>query len=123
MHTEQKHFIETEANVKDFISVMKMKLMGRNLDDVLNMDQMPIPFSYHSNKMLDLKGSKMIHTRASTTDTSHTCCYSHCKWKNVDTIHYLQRCQMDIFHCGNLDLILIRENMHARRRPGWMNPR
>jgi hypothetical protein len=44
--------LETEANAKDFIAVMKSKLEGRNLVNVLNMDLMPIPFSYHSNMTL-----------------------------------------------------------------------
>jgi hypothetical protein len=38
--------MESEADAKDFIAVMKSKLEGRNLNDVLNMDQTPIPFSY-----------------------------------------------------------------------------
>ena len=49
--------------------MVRLKLVGRNLDDVLNMDQTPIPFSYHSGKTLDVKGMKTIHARASTTDT------------------------------------------------------
>jgi hypothetical protein len=68
-HTAQKHYTETEAAAKDFIAMAKVKLQGRNLDDVLNMDQTPIPYSYHSNKTLDTKGKKTIHARASTTDT------------------------------------------------------
>jgi hypothetical protein len=63
--------METEADVKDFIAVMKVKLEGRNLDDVLNVDQTPNPFSFHSNKTLDVKGSKTICTQALTMDTKH----------------------------------------------------
>jgi hypothetical protein len=36
--------METEADEKDFIAVMKVKLEGRDLNNVLNMDQMPVPF-------------------------------------------------------------------------------
>jgi hypothetical protein len=68
-HTAQKHYLETAAEAKDFIAMVKQKLEGRNCDDILNMDQTPIPFSYHSNKTLDVKGTKTIHARASTTDT------------------------------------------------------
>jgi hypothetical protein len=68
-HTAQKHFNETARDAKDFIDMVRLKLVGRNLDDVLNMDQTPIPFSYHSGKTLDVKGTKTIHARASTTDT------------------------------------------------------
>ena len=70
-HTAQKHFMESKAEVKDFIAVMKSKLEGRNLDDVLNMDQMPIPFSYNSNMMLEVKGAQTVHSRASTAKTKH----------------------------------------------------
>ena len=51
--------------------MVRLKLVGRNLDDVLNMDQMPVPFLYHSGKTLVMKGLKTIHARASTTDTKH----------------------------------------------------
>jgi hypothetical protein len=68
-HTSQKHFSETEDEAKDFIAMMKTKVQGRELDDILNMDQTPIPYSYHASKTLDIKGKKTIHARASTTDT------------------------------------------------------
>jgi hypothetical protein len=67
----QKHFIETETDAKDFIAVMKSKLEGRNLDDVMNMDQMPIPFSYHSNMTLKVKGVRTVHSRTSTTEMKY----------------------------------------------------
>jgi len=56
MYTAQKHFIKMELDAKNFIAVMKVKLEGRNLDDVLNVNQMPILLLYHSNKSLDVKG-------------------------------------------------------------------
>ena len=68
-HTAQKHYTETEDDAKDFIAMMKTKVQGRNQDDILNMDQTPIPYSYHASKTLDVKGKKTIHARASTTDT------------------------------------------------------
>ncbi len=49
--------------------MVRLKLVGRNLDDVLNRDQTPIPFLYHSGKTLNVKDTKTIHTHASTTDT------------------------------------------------------
>jgi hypothetical protein len=71
MHTAQKHFMDTEAYAKDFIAVMKSKLEGRNLDDVLNMDQTPILFSFHSNATLEVKGAQTVHSHTLTTDTKH----------------------------------------------------
>jgi hypothetical protein len=49
--------------------MMKLKLQGRNLDDVLNMDQTPIPYSYHANKTLNVKGAKTVQGRSWTSDT------------------------------------------------------
>ena len=40
-----------------------------NSDNVLNMDQTPIPFSYHNKQTWEEKGVKTIHSCASTTDT------------------------------------------------------
>ena len=63
--------MESEANPKYLIAGMKSKLEGRNLDDVLNMDQTPIAFLYHSNMTLEVKGARTVHSRASTTETKH----------------------------------------------------
>jgi hypothetical protein len=57
-----------DAGSKDFITMMKEKVAGRNHDGILNMDQVPIPHSCDANKMLDVKGAERIHTRASMTD-------------------------------------------------------
>jgi hypothetical protein len=61
--------MDTEAYAKDFIAVMKSKLQEWNLEDVLNMDQTPIPFSFHSNMTLEVKGAWTVHSHASTTET------------------------------------------------------
>lgn len=50
--------------------MMKAKMHSWSLNDVLNM-QTTMPFSYHFNKMLDVKGTTIIHVRASTRDTKH----------------------------------------------------
>ena len=68
-HTAQKHFRETEESSRDFIAMMREKTVDRNKDDIINMDQTPIAYSYHSNKTLDTRGSRTVHVRASTTDT------------------------------------------------------
>jgi hypothetical protein len=49
--------------------MMLERTVDQNRDDILNMDQTPIAYSYHSNKTLDTKGSRTIHVRTSTTDT------------------------------------------------------
>jgi hypothetical protein len=68
-HTAQKHFKETERESKDFITMVKARISGRCKDDVLNMDQTPIQFSFHSRTTLDVKGKRTIQVRASTNDT------------------------------------------------------
>jgi hypothetical protein len=71
MHTTKKHFLETEANAKDFMVMMRDKIDGRNPDDIINMDRTLVIFSYHSNKMLAIKRTKTIHTRMSMSDMKH----------------------------------------------------
>ena len=68
-HTAQNHFKETEDDSKDFIAMMKKRTTNRNKDDILNMDQTPIVYSFHAKKTLEVKGSKTIQVHASTTDT------------------------------------------------------
>jgi len=60
---------QPEDDVKDFITMMRMKLQGRDPNDILNMDQTPIPYSYHSNKTLEVIGSKSVQQRSSTSET------------------------------------------------------
>lgn len=48
---------ETEAATKDFIAMMKIKMQGKNLDDVLIVNQMRI-YSHHANKIFDVKGDE-----------------------------------------------------------------
>ncbi len=68
-HTAQKHFVDTQEESNHFIAMMKEKIMAKNPSHIINMDQTPIPYSFHTNKTLELKGTKTIHVRASTTDT------------------------------------------------------
>lgn len=57
IHTTQKKFQETTDESTNFIALMKAKVACINPEDI-NMDQTPIPFSYHSTRMLEKKGSK-----------------------------------------------------------------
>ena len=69
-HTAQKHFLETEVESQDFIAFIKAKIVGKDPCDVINMDQNSIPFSFHSNKTLEIKGARTVHVCASTADLS-----------------------------------------------------
>ena len=49
--------------------MMKEKLVDYDPCDVINMDQSPIPYSFHSSRTLEVKGTKTVHVRSSTADT------------------------------------------------------
>jgi hypothetical protein len=51
------------------MAMMREKVAEMDPDDIINMDQTPIPYSYHTSRTLALKGTKMIHVRSSTSDT------------------------------------------------------
>ena len=68
-HTAQKHFQETEQESKHFIKFMKAKLVGKDPCDIINMDQTPILYLFHSDKMLENMGARIIHVCALTMDT------------------------------------------------------
>jgi hypothetical protein len=69
MHTAQNNFQETKDEPTDFIALMKEKVASVDPDDILNMEQTLIPFLYHSMRMFEKKGLKMINVRSLTTDT------------------------------------------------------
>ena len=48
---------------------MRQKVQNMNPDHVLNMEQTPIPFTYHANCTWSEKGMQTIHIWASTSDT------------------------------------------------------
>jgi hypothetical protein len=68
-HTAQKHFKDTEAESKDFIAMIKARLQGRKKDGILNIDQTPMAYAFHT--VLETVGTKTIQVCASTTDTKH----------------------------------------------------
>jgi hypothetical protein len=49
VHVAQKDHNETLEESLHFMSMMHKNVMGMSSDDILNMDQMPLPF-YHSNR-------------------------------------------------------------------------
>jgi hypothetical protein len=60
-HVAKKGHTETAEESFHFISLMRQKIAGMNPDDIIDMDQTPIPYSYHSNWTLEAKGTKTIH--------------------------------------------------------------
>ena len=51
-----------EAVARDFMELMRHKVSNMNPDHALNMDQMPISFSYHDKHTWEEKGVKTDHT-------------------------------------------------------------
>jgi hypothetical protein len=68
-HVAQKDHRETEEESAHFVNFMRQKVSGMDPEDVLNMDQTPIPYSFPSSRTLEKKGTKAIHVRTSTSDT------------------------------------------------------
>jgi hypothetical protein len=68
-HTAQKNFQETEVESRHFIEFIKDKVISKDLADIINMDQTPIPFSFHAGRTLEMKVSRTIHIHTSTADT------------------------------------------------------
>ncbi len=68
-HTAQKEHHETKEESRHFIEMMRDKVADKDPALILNMDQTPIPFSFHATKTLEKKGTKTIHICSSTSDT------------------------------------------------------
>ncbi len=68
-HVAQKNFKDAEEDALHFIAMMHEKVALMDPDNVINMDQTPIPYSYHASRTLALRGTKTIHVRSSTSDT------------------------------------------------------
>ena len=57
-HVAQRDPKEMESVAQEFMSLMRHKDANMNLDHVLNMDQTPIPFSYHKQTNVGREGSE-----------------------------------------------------------------
>ena len=69
-----ENFYETEEEFNHFIPIMKCKIAGHDPCDIINMDQSTIPYSYHSSKTLEMKGTKTINVCALTAYGSLRVC-------------------------------------------------
>jgi transposase len=68
----QRSPVETAQEAMDFMNtVARPKVVGgnRDLDFIINMDQTPVPFTYHSKKTLEQSGRATVPIRKSTGDT------------------------------------------------------
>jgi hypothetical protein len=62
-HTVQKIFQETEEDSRHIIEMTKEKVAEYDPCDIINMDQSPIPYSYHSSRILEMKEAARPHLR------------------------------------------------------------
>ena len=72
-HVAQKAPSESMGEACDYMEVTRPKMLEpcRHQDYVLNMDQIPVPFSYDPKLTLELIGRRTVHVRKSTSDTKH----------------------------------------------------
>jgi hypothetical protein len=68
-HVAQRNHKDDEEDTLHFIMMMREKVALMNRDDVINMDQTPILYSYHTSRTLAQRGTKTIHVRSSKSDS------------------------------------------------------
>ncbi len=68
-HVVQMNNKQSEAVSHEFMEIMRQKVQNMNPDHVLNMDQTPIPFTFHANRTFSERGMRTLNIRASTSDT------------------------------------------------------
>jgi hypothetical protein len=75
-HESQRAPSETAALALDYMKSIRPKVMepNRSKEFILNMDQTPVPFSFHSKRTLELLGSRTINIRKSNNDTKRVTC-------------------------------------------------
>ncbi len=60
-HVVQMNNKKSDVMYCEFMEFMRQKVQNMNPDHVLNMDQTPIPFTYHANCTWSEKGMHTIH--------------------------------------------------------------
>lgn len=68
-HIAQKSFKETELSSQYFVSMARERVKSLPSESVLNMDQTPIWYSYHSGRTLKKKGKRSVNVLSSMTST------------------------------------------------------
>ena len=68
-HIAQKSFKETELSSQYFVSMARERVNALPPEAVLNMDQTPIWYSYHSGRTLEVKGTRSVNVLSSMTST------------------------------------------------------
>ena len=75
-HECQRAPSETYGMARDYVHTIRPRLLqsNRHQDFILNMDQTPIPFTFHAKKTLESVGTRTVHIRKSTNDTKRVTC-------------------------------------------------
>lgn len=60
---------QNEAAYDEFMELKRQKVANMNPVHVVNMDQMPIPFTFQNSCISSVKGPKTAHMQLSTSDT------------------------------------------------------
>ena len=68
-HVSQNDHCMMEKEGYDFMDVVNNETAGVNRDDIPNMDQTLLPFSYHLSSTLEQKGAKTV--------TLAACCFAY----------------------------------------------
>ena len=75
-HVSQKAPSEIAKLADDFMEYIRPVISqpNRSEDYIINMDQTPVPFTFHSTKTLELVGTRTVNIRKSTNDTKRVTC-------------------------------------------------
>ena len=75
-HEYQRAPSETSGMARDYVETSRPRLSqsNRHQDFLLNMDQTPIPFTFHAKKTIESVGVRTVHIRKSTNDTKMVTC-------------------------------------------------
>jgi hypothetical protein len=75
-HESQKAPSETAKLAEDYMEIVRplVSQANRSQDYILNMDQMPVPFTFNAKRTLEIVGRRTVHIRKSTCDTKRVTC-------------------------------------------------
>ena len=91
-HVLQKSNVETEDTALEFMEFMRCKVANMNPDHVLNIDQTPIPFTFHAKCTWETKGMQTVHVHGSTSEKKgNTRSHCHNEMLALTPISYFQR--------------------------------
>jgi hypothetical protein len=96
--------------------MMKVELEGRNPDNVLNMDQMPIPFI---SLWQDTWCERHQDNPLKSINNWYKACHSHSHSFRHHSL-YSKVSLHAVLQCTSSQCTRLQENMHAKEWPGWM---